>query len=86
MEAFFIPFIANFNPFWVPITAILCGTVIAVVAILRGKNPPKNKPEEEEESRMIQQLYEQCNRLADRIEALETIILEQEKNRKPPVS
>lgn len=70
------------SPFVVPIVAICCGTLLALVAILKGKGPRKEGPEDNAETRTIQELYVQCNRLADRIEALETIILEQERKQK----
>jgi phage shock protein B len=66
----------------IPIVMFICGTLIAITAILKGKSPPRDNEETKEEAETIQELYKQCNRLADRIEALETIILEQERNRK----
>jgi phage shock protein B len=82
MDTLFQPFLAMPDPFLIPIVAIICGTLIAITAIIRGKSPPSDQPEDEEASRTIQEIYSQCNRLADRIEALETIILENEKRNK----
>lgn len=66
----------------IPIVMFICGTLIAITAILKGKSPPRDNPQSKEEAQTIQELYKQCNRLAERIEALETIILEQERNQK----
>ncbi len=86
MDVLFLSFMGRFDPIMIPVIAIICGTMIAITAIIKGKNPPSDKPEEEEASRTIQEIYAQCNRLADRIEALETIILEREQRNKPDSS
>jgi hypothetical protein len=82
MDMLFPPILAISEPFIFPIVAIICGTLIAITAIVRGKSSPAEKPEDEQATRTIQEIYTQCNRLADRIEALETIILENEKKNK----
>ena len=74
--------IASLDPMMIPITGILCGTAIAITAIILGKKSEEDKKGDADESQTIQEIYTQCNKLADRIEALETIILEQERKRK----
>lgn len=74
-------YLARVDPIWVPIVMFICGTVIAIVAILKSKNPAQDSPQSREEARTIQELHSQCNRLANRIEALETIILEHERQK-----
>lgn len=81
----FIPdlFLARIDGTLIPIVMFICGTLIAITAILKGKSPPRDNPESKEEAQTIQELYRQCTRLADRIEALETIILDREGKPKP---
>ncbi len=81
MDLFPIP-IAYISGNMIPIVMFICGTLIAITAILKGKSPPKDNPQSREEAQTIQELYKQCNRLAERIEALETIVLEQERKPK----
>lgn len=80
MEAIFTPAIVVGDPLLIPIVGIICGTLVAITAIILGK---KSKSDDDQvETKTIQELYSQCNRLADRIEALETIILENERKHK----
>ncbi|MGJ3243631.1 MAG: hypothetical protein ACFE0O_11860 [Opitutales bacterium] len=61
---------------------ILCGTIIALVAILKGKSGKKSEARDRDETRTIQELYQRLSKLADRLDALETIILDQEREGK----
>lgn len=74
--------LAGIDAHWIPITMFVCGTLIAITAILKSKSPARDNAQTKEEARTIQELHTQCNRLADRIEALETIILEHERQKK----
>lgn len=78
-------FMARIDGTLIPIVMFICGTLIAITAILKGKSPPRDNPESKEEAQTIQELYKQCNRLADRIEALETIILDREGKSKTDI-
>ena len=58
---------------------VLCLTAIIVAAILRlGKN---RKPEQAGETRLIQEMHRGLETLESRIESLETIILEHEREK-----
>ena len=78
-------FMARIDGTLIPIVMFICGTLIAITAILRGKSPPRDNAESKEEAQTIQELYKQCTRLADRIEALETIILDREGKTKTDI-
>lgn len=59
---------------------VVCGTLIALAAILRGGSK-KNERQEAEETRLIQELHQGMNRLEARIEAIETILMDQEQHK-----
>jgi phage shock protein B len=62
----------------IPIVSILSGTVIALAKMLRGERGGADGPSEEE-TRLIQQMHHQLERMEERIEALETILIETER-------
>ena len=68
--------------FVLAILVIVCGTFIAVVAMIKGKSTKVRKELDVEETRLIQELHRNLNTLEDRMEALETIILDIEIRRK----
>jgi phage shock protein B len=68
--------------FVLAILVIVCGTFIAVVAMIKGKSTKVRKELDVEETRLIQELHRNLNTLEDRMEALETIILDIERRRK----
>jgi len=75
-------FLARIDGALIPIVMFLCATLIVITAILKGKGPSRENAQSREETKTIQELYAQCNRLAERIEALETILMEQERKNK----
>lgn len=71
---------------------VICFTLITLAKIMRGddfetksrrkssdSNPTKNPGDE---TRLIQEIHRGLTRLESRIEALETIVIEQDKNKK----
>ncbi len=61
---------------------VLCGTFIAIVAILKGKPSKQDKILGGEETRLIQEMYKGLSSLEDRIESLETLLLDQERTKR----
>lgn len=55
--------------------AIIGGTILLGVKIKKGGLSPRDQRSRAEETRMIQEIYEGLERMEERIEALETIIL-----------
>lgn len=61
---------------------IMALVVVFIVRLLRG-NTAGTKEESQNEARMIQELYHGFNRMEERIEALETLLLDTERPVKP---
>ena len=63
--------------------AIIGSTIAMVIKILKGGISRKGQRFETEEAKMIQEMYHGLSRMEERVEALETIILDREgKDRK----
>ena len=76
--AIIIPAILIFS---IPILAIFCNFVLKALKILKGEG--KNGPKvEEEETELIQQIHQGLTRMEERVEALETILLDREFRQK----
>jgi phage shock protein B len=61
---------------------VICSTIVIMVKMLKGgasKNVQKNNTDE---ARMIQQIYQGLTRMEERVESLETILMERERARK----
>ena len=56
--------------------AIIGSTILMAIKILKGGLSRKGQKFETEEARMIQEIYEGLSRMEERVEALETIILD----------
>ena len=54
---------------------IIGGTILLGVKIKKGGLSPRDQRSRTEETRMIQEIYQGLERMENRIEALETIIL-----------
>ncbi len=61
---------------------IICGTFIAVLFILKGKPSKKDRIMGGEETLLIQEMHRGLTSLEDRIESLETLILDQERTKR----
>ncbi|WP_309400876.1 hypothetical protein [Cerasicoccus maritimus] len=62
---------------------VLCGTVIAITAIVKGSNARNSKNLSAEETKILQEIHQGLERMEKRIEALETIVIDKEKQREP---
>ena len=59
--------------------AIIGSTILMAIKILKGGVSRKGQRFESEEARMIQEMYQGLSRMEERVEALETIILDRER-------
>ena len=59
--------------------AIIGSTVLMAIKILKGGLSRKGQRVQAEEARMIQEMYQGLSRMQERVEALETIILDRER-------
>ena len=59
--------------------AIIGSTVLMAIKILKGGLSGKGQRLQAEEARMIQEIYQGLSRMQERVEALETIILDHER-------
>jgi len=59
--------------------AIIGSTVLVAIKILRGGLSRKGQKLQAEETRMIQEIYQGLSRMEERVEAVETIILDSKR-------
>ena len=59
--------------------AIVGSTILMAIRILKGGFTRKGRDLQAEEARMIQQIYQGLSSMEQRVEALETILLEKER-------
>jgi hypothetical protein len=59
--------------------AIIGSTILMAIKILKGGLSRKGQRFQAEEARMIQEMYRGLSRMEERVEALETIILDRER-------
>jgi phage shock protein B len=57
--------------------AVIGGTILMGVKIIKGGFSRHSQQSQAQEARMIQEIYQGLSRMEERVEALETIILEQ---------
>lgn len=67
---------AIFMVFAIPLAVIIGGTLLAALKILKGGNSSRDAETDREETRLIQELHRGLSRLEERVEALETLLLE----------
>ena len=65
--------------FGIPLAAILGSFLIEALKVLKGGRSRRSKDEVAEETRMIQVIYHQLAKMEDRIEALETLLVDRER-------
>ena len=58
--------------------AVTGGLALAALKILKG-SPRRDRQLDSEEARLMQELYQGLSRLEERIEALETLVLDQDR-------
>ena len=56
--------------------ALICGTILAIIKIRNSGLSRHGTNSKSEEARIIQEIYQGLNQMEDRIEALETILME----------
>lgn len=61
--------------------AIVGSTILMAIKIFKGGGSGKQRSKDAEEARMIQEMYQNLSRMEARIEALETILLDQQKGK-----
>ena len=59
--------------------AIIGSTILMAIKMLKGGLSRKGQKLESEESRIIQEIYQGLSKMEKRVEALETIILDRER-------
>jgi phage shock protein B len=65
--------------FGIPIIAIVGGIFLSALKILKGESGRKAKTNDAEEARMIQDIYHGLTKMEQRIEALETLLLDKQR-------
>lgn len=61
---------------------IICSTVLIGLKILKGGVSPKGQRDHANEAKIIQEIYQGLARMEERVESLETILLERERSGK----
>lgn len=69
-----IPIVAIFTVIGLP---IICVTILIAIRLHRGGNRTRDRVQWEEETRLMQEMHDDLARMETRIEALETILMEQ---------
>jgi phage shock protein B len=59
------------------ILGIIAGTILMGIRMRHGAGPRSDRTSEAEEARMIQEIFHGLSRLEQRVEALETILMDQ---------
>jgi phage shock protein B len=59
--------------------AIVGSTILMAIKIIKGGISPRGQKMQAEETRLIQEIYRGLSRMEERVEALETIILERDR-------
>jgi phage shock protein B len=62
--------------------AIISGTILMAIKIIKGGVSRKNRDKLTTETAMVQEIYQGLGQLEERIETLETILLDREKRTK----
>lgn len=65
---------------FVTIAGLVCGTVLVLVRMRHNGIGRRNRHSGSEEAKMIQEIYQGLGRMEERIEALETILMEGKHN------
>ncbi|MFV0436485.1 MAG: hypothetical protein ACK5PS_03720 [Desulfopila sp.] len=61
--------------------ALICGTILAIVKMRSSGLSRRGRDGQNEEARVIQELYQGLTRMEQRIEALETILMDAKHNK-----
>ncbi len=63
------------------IVSVLCGTLLAGLKIMGGKPSKKDRGGQEEEARLMQEIYQSLTKMEKRIASLETILFDGERKK-----
>ena len=66
----------------IPIAAIVAPLMILVWVLIKGRRGKNSQSDTDEESRLIQDIHHSLSRMSERIEALETILVETQEREK----
>ena len=61
--------------------AVVGSTILMAIKIIKGGVTKKQQTQDAEETRMIQEMFQQLSRMETRVEALETILLDRQKGK-----
>jgi len=64
------------------VLAIIASTILMGLKILKGGVSQKDRKNQSDEARIIQEIYQGLAKMEERVESLETILLERERARK----
>ena len=59
--------------------ALVCGTFLFAIRLIKGRGAGGDPKQEAEEARMIQEIHQGLSRMEERVDALETILLDRSK-------
>ncbi|NNG02033.1 MAG: phage-shock protein [Desulfobacteraceae bacterium] len=59
--------------------AVICGTVITAMKLRRSPLSRKDQRQQTEEARMIQEIYHGLSKMEERIDSLETILMDRHR-------
>ena len=59
--------------------AVICGTILIAIRIIKGGGIRRDQNQEAEEAKTIQEVYQGLSRMEERVDALETILLDRAK-------
>ena len=62
--------------------AVIGSTILMGLKIIKGGASPRGQKTQTDEAKIIQEIFQGLTRMEERVEALETILLEREKERK----
>lgn len=68
--------------FAIPLAAIIGGILLAALKILKGNEGGRGGESDREETRLIQELHRGLQRMEERVDALETLLLDKSTHRK----
>ncbi len=77
-----VPSITIFMLFAIPLAAIIGGVFLAALKILKGDGTGRGGESDLEETRLIQELHRGLRRMEERVDALETLLMEKPTHRK----
>ena len=60
---------------------VISGTLITLAKILRSGQNNRSESESTDEARLLQDIYRSLNKMEERIEALETILIERDREK-----